>query len=408
MKTKTLQKRTTRLFVAACCALGMTLSLCVVRAAAQQQARPAGAQLPREMTTGQIETVAEFTGAMPTGVTVSQTGRIFVNFPRWEDKPEFTVVELRGGREVPFPQPDINRFDPARDAARAADRFVSVQSVVVDPQDRLWIVDTGSVNFDPVIPGGPKLVCVDLRNDRVVKTVRFAPDVVLPTTYLNDIRFDLRKGREGTAYITDSSDKGPNAIIVVDLATGTSRRRLNAHPSTTAEPDFRAFPEGMDMRSRRPGAPPQNIRVGADGIAISADGARLYYCPLASRKLYSVSCDALLDATLSDAQVAATVRDEGEKPASDGLESDAEGHIYATAYEQNGIVRRNVAGDYETLVHDPRVLWADTLAVAADGYLYFTNNQLHRQAGYNNGRDMRSKPYTLLRVRIGGTPVRLR
>lgn len=64
--------------------------------------------------------------------------------------------------------------------------------------------------------------------------------------------------------------------------------------------------------------------------------------------------------------------------------------------------------DFETIVHDPRVLWADTMPVAAGGYLYFTSNQLHRQAGYNNGRDLRRKPYSLFRVKIDGTPVRLR
>ena len=110
----------------------------------------------------------------------------------------------------------------------------------------------------------------------------------------------------------------------------------------------------------------------------------------------------------SDAQVAATVKDEGMKPASDGLESDAQGRVYATAYEHNAIARRQVDGSYETLVHDPRLLWPDTMAVAADGYLYFTANQLHRQADYNEGRDLRVKPYSLFRVQINGAPVRLR
>ena len=51
---------------------------------------------------------------------------------------------------------------------------------------------------------------------------------------------------------------------------------------------------------------------------------------------------------------------------------------------------------------------ADTLALADDGYLYFTVNQLHRQPDYYEGRDLREKPYSLFRVKIDGTPVRLR
>ena len=147
--------------------------------------------------------------------------------------------------------------------------------------------------------------------------------------------------------------------------------------------------------------------MGSDGIAISHDGSRLFYCPLVSRRLYSVSVDALIDARVPDAQVAATVLEHGEKGPSDGLESDDRGRVYATNYEQNGVLRRLADGSFETLVHDPRVLWPDTLSVARDGHLYFTANQLHRQARYNEGKDLRQKPYVLFRVRIDGGPVRL-
>lgn len=58
---------------------------------------------------------------------------------------------------------------------------------------------------------------------------------------------------------------------------------------------------------------PQPVTMGADGIAIAADGSRLYYCPLASRRLYSVAVDALCDRSLDDDVVAATVAGEGDK-----------------------------------------------------------------------------------------------
>lgn len=365
-----------------------------------QTRRNSGNQINR------IEQVFAFPNQMPTGVTVSQSGRIFVNYPRWEDKVDFTVAEIKNGREIPFPDANINRLD----LTRVADTFVSVQSVVVDPRDRLWIVDTGSINLMPIVSkSAPKLVCVDLTTNKIVKTIRFdASDAVLPTTYLNDIRFDLRKGAEGVAYITDSSASGPSAIIVVDLASGQSRRVLNGHPSVSAEPLFTATVEGKDLKEDKPDAPPMHIRLGADGIAISADGSRLYYCPLASRKLYSVATDALLNPNLSETEVAAAVRDEGLKPAADGLESDAEGRIYSTDYENRGIKVRGGGGAYTTLVEDPKVVWADTMSIASNGFLYFTSNQLNRQAGYNDGRDLRKKPYHLFRVKIEGKPILLK
>ena len=75
----------------------------------------------------------------------------------------------------------------------------------------------------------------------------FPPEVTMLDAYLNDIRFDLRRGKEGMAFITDSSEKGPNGIVVVDLATGKSWRRLNNHPSTRPSPPARG-----PRRSRRP------------------------------------------------------------------------------------------------------------------------------------------------------------
>jgi sugar lactone lactonase YvrE len=101
-------------------------------------------------------------------------------------------------------------------------------------------LDTGSPLFKATRFGGPKLVCVDLGTEEIRRKILLPRDVALPTTYLNDVRFDLRRGKEGMAYITDSAQNGPNGIIVVDLASGQSWRRLHDHPSTKAE-DLRTF-----------------------------------------------------------------------------------------------------------------------------------------------------------------------
>jgi sugar lactone lactonase YvrE len=360
-------------------------------------------EMAKDRPAGRFETVATFDGPMPTGVTVSRTGRIFVNFPKWGDKVDFTVAEVKQGRVVAYPDAAINRSDEGQ----SADHLISVQSVVIDPLDRLWIVDTGSIEFGPTSPGGPKLVGVDLTTDKVFKKITFPVDVALPTSYLNDVRFDLRRGEAGHAFLTDSSGPGPNGIIVVDLASGKSWRRLHDRASTRPEPGFLPLVEGRPLRETKPSGEVKPVSLGSDGIAIGHDGKRLYYCPLVSRKPYSVSIDALVDGHFGDEQVAATVIDHGEKGASDGLESDEKGRIYATSYEQNAILRRLTDGSFETLVHDPRILWPDTLSVASDGFLYFTANQLHRQARYNGGKDLRQKPYGVSRVTIDAGPVRL-
>jgi sugar lactone lactonase YvrE len=96
-----------------------------------------------------------------------------------------------------------------------------------------------------------------------------------------------------------------------------------------------------------------------------------------------VRTDALVDEQAGDGEVAKAVEDLGDRGfASDGLESDDKGRLYLTNYEGNAVLQRNADGRYETLVYDPRVLWPDTLSLAADGHLYFTANQLHRQAQF--------------------------
>jgi sugar lactone lactonase YvrE len=375
--------------------LPLALPAGAILAIAQTNSPPS--ELPLDRPVGKLEVVATFDGPMPAGVSVSHAGRIFVNFPRWGDPVDFTVAELKDGRPVPYPTAALN----ALDLEHAAGSLVSVQSVVVDSNDRLWILDTGRVQWRPPVPGGPKLVGADLKTGLVFTTILIPPRVALPTSYLNDVRVDVRRGLSGVAFISDSAPDGPNGIIVVELASKRSWRRLNDHPSTKAEKDFLPIVEGRPLMNRPPNGLPSYMTVGADGIALQPDGKVLFYCPLSGSGLFSVWADALVDEKQTDAQVAETVISYGNRGfASDGLAYDAADRLYLTDYEDNAILRRNPNGLYETVVHDPRVLWPDTLAIGPDGYLYFTVNQLHRQAGFHGGQDQRLKPYVLFRVRI--------
>jgi sugar lactone lactonase YvrE len=374
------------------------------KAPVSEAAEEVAPAMPVEDAVGDLETVAKFDGPIPTGVTVSKEGRVFVNFPRWGDEPAFTVAEVVDGEAVAYPNAAINEGD----TSAPKEHFISVQSVVVGPKNRLWVLDTGSPRFEATIENAAKLVAIDLETDEVVQTIVFPPDVVREASYTNDVRFDLTRGEAGMAFITDSSGAGENGIIVVDLASGESWRRLDKHSTTQAEENFIPYVEGQPLMFRSGEGEPAHMTVGADGIAIHADGERLFYRVLSGRGLFSVSIDALADRDMSDKDVAGTIKDHGDLGfASDGLEADAAGNIYLTNYEDNGVVRMNAGGSFDTIVHDPRALWPDTLAVGPDGYLYFTANQLHRQANFHGGEDMREKPYVLFRVEIGEEPVRL-
>ncbi|AQH05090.1 gluconolaconase (plasmid) [Burkholderia sp. KK1] len=368
-------------------------------AQASSSDRPSSSEAT-ERTIGSIETVATFMGPMPTGVTVTETGRIFVNFPRWGDDVPATVAELRGGKAVAYPNAELNRSD----ASDPAKHFLSVQSVVADGRGRLWILDTAALNFSKPVAGAAKLVAVDLATNRIVKTLVFPANVMREQTYVNDVRFDFRVGKAGVAYVTDSSLSGTGGLIVMDLDSGKALRRLTGDVSTSADPSFVPVVEGETLKVRDFNGKTAAFTVASDGIALSPDGETLYYCPLSSRHLYSVPTAMLRDPSISEEQLAAAVKDLGEKGASDGLESDANGAVYAGDYEHNSLRKLEPGGEWQTIVHDPRVLWPDTLSVGTDGYLYFTANQLHRQAVFHGGTDERKKPYALFRARIGAGP----
>ncbi|HEX8006396.1 MAG TPA: L-dopachrome tautomerase-related protein, partial [Trebonia sp.] len=305
----------------------------------------------------------------------------------------------------PYPDPDINRYQ----SGGLSRSLICVQSVVVDPANRLWLLDAGSIEFGSAEPGGPKLVCVDLGTDKVTQTITFPREVAGPDSYLNDVRFDLRRGEAGIAYITDSSNgRGPNGIIVADLASGRSWRKLHEHPSTKADRGYRPLIDGWPLIMRKPDGFREPLGLGADGIAISAEGSRLYYCPFYGRHLFSVATDALADEGMSDDMVATTVRDEGDKGGgSDGLESDAAGNVYLTSYEHSAVLRRRPSGMIEPLVTDPRLTFPDTLSLARDQHLYIAVNQFQRQKMYWGGEDRREPPYAIFRTPVAADPVLL-
>ncbi|MBI6797000.1 L-dopachrome tautomerase-related protein [Pseudomonas syringae] len=361
---------------------------------------PLPASAPADKPIGELEQVHAFYDAMPTGVTVTETGRIFVNFPRWGDKVPFTVGEIRDGKVVSYPDLAVNKENPKD----PGDGLISVQSVVADGKGRVWLLDTAAPGFASPRRGGAKLVAVDLATNRIVKRLVFPDNVILPGTYVNDMRFDFRKGAEGTVYVTDSSLSGPGAIIVMDIASGHAVRRLNGAQSTSVDPAFVPVVEGVAVLGDGPNGTRKPVGVASDGIALSADGKTLYFSPLSSRHLYAVATELLNDSKVSEQQLAAAVQDLGEKGASDGLEADAKGAVYAGDYEHNSIRKRLPDGTWQTVAHDPRMLWPDTLSIGPDGYLYFIVNQLHRQANFNAGHDKREKPYSLLRLKIDAAP----
>jgi sugar lactone lactonase YvrE len=319
-----------------------------------------------------LEVVALFPDTMLAGVVTTRDGRIFMSFPRWNPV-EFSAAELtKDGKLSPVPNLALHQ---TADGERL---LVSIQGLDVDASGRLWMLDAGNA----------KLHCVDLSSAAVVKTLRPSNETLGTSTYANDVRIDLRRGSEGFAFISDTAGAG---VIVMDLASGASRRRLSKAPSARSDKAFDPRVEGK----------PIAMRGHTDGIALSPDGKTLYYHSLSRRALFSVSADALSDMDATDEQVEATIRKIANKTsASDGILCDGENRVYTTDYE-DGAIRRWTPGagedqPGEAIVQDERLLWPDACAIHG-GWLYVTTNQLNREK--------KVPPYALFRVPVDATGI---
>lgn len=309
-----------------------------------------------------------------TGVAVSKAGRIFVNYPRWSDDVPISVAEIKDGIAAAYPDEKMNSWQPGM---TPEDHLVCVQSVVADSSGNLWILDPANPKFQGVIPGGPKLVQIDLKTDRIVRTYAFDAQTAPSQSYLNDVRIDNSRQ---VAYITDS---GLGAIVVLDLNTGKARRLLAGHKSTQAE-EMTLVIEGREWRLADGSVP----RVHADGIALSPKADYLYYQALTGRSLYRIATEYLRDDGIKDP--GSKVEFIARTGPADGLEFDAMGNLYLTSLEHNAIRRLAPDNTLCTVVQGKRVSWPDTLAITSDGAVYFTTSQIHLG-------DTASQPYRLFK-----------
>lgn len=323
--------------------------------------------MPSASSEARLQQVAVFDHQV-TGVTVSNDGRIFVNFPRWTEDAPVSVAEVaKDGSIRPYPDENWNAWRNARrDQMSAKDHFVCVQSVVADGRGNLWVLDPAAPAQGALIPGGPKLVKIDLASNQVRQIIAFDEQVAPQGSYLNDVRFSA-DGR--IAYITDSGAKG--ALIVADLQSGKARRILDGHPSTQPEKSVTIKTDGKELR--RPDG--RGVEFAADGIALAPDGRHLYWQAIKGRTLYRIPTNALANAKLSAAALGEQVERVGENGPADGLLFDSKGRMYISAVEEDAVKVRD--GDQvRIVVQDKQLRWPDTFARGPDGAIYVTSSRI--------------------------------
>lgn len=328
-----------------------------------------------------------------TGVAVSKTGRLFVNYPYWTDTYRYAVAEIgKDGTVKPYPSADYNTWREGQPVT--TNRWICVQSVHVDAKDRLWVVDAASPKQSGVIGNAHRLVCFNLSTNQIEKTFPMQ-GIVGYDSYLNDIRVDT--DRE-VAYVTESKKGG---IIVVDIKSGKSRLLLSGDKSVKADPTYTFVIDGRELRDNL-----GPVRFQSDGLALTPDGNYLYYKPLSDNKLYRIKTEYLRDQALPAAQLSARVEDLGRVASTDGMIIDQQGNLYMgddqtyTLYRLPSATAAAFKPNKQVLLTDNnRLMWPDSYAIY-NGYLYVTTSHIQHMAKHNGGKSTRKLPYEVLRLKI--------
>ena len=315
-----------------------------------------------------MELVATFTEPhQVTGVAASRDGRVFVNFPRWEEDVAISVAEVGpGGRLTPYPDAAWNSFRGAAPEA-AGQRFVCVQSVTCDAQGNLWVLDPAAPALGLEVPAGPKLVRIDLATNTVSRIYAFDESVAPQGSYLNDIRFTPDGER---AVITNSGL--PGCLIVLDVATGKARRVLDGHPSTQFQQGLVVTVEGKQLR-RLDG---QTAQFSADGLAVDNQGEYAYWQATTGTTMFRAPLKALFDPHMTEQQLGAATEIYAHSFIADGYLMSRAGVLYVTSCEDNTVKRMLPDRSFTVVASDPRLLWPDSMAEGGDGTVYVTGSHI--------------------------------
>jgi hypothetical protein len=322
------------------------------------------------------------------GVTVSDDGRIFVNYPRLEGDAGMRIAEIVNGKAVPYPDSAWNAWQPGMGSEG---RFVRTNSLRIGPDGYLWIVDTGTPSMGAAaIPGAAKLVAFDPHSNKVVRTIPLDP-VMVAGSFIDDLRI-----YKGTIFLTDAGSPG---LVVMNYHDGEGRRVLEQAPSTTDQIAIKAEGEVMTTGGNQP------VHIHADQLEVTPDGKWLYFQP-ASGPLYRLPTHDLLDASLSAEALGARVQHVYATPSTGGTCIDAAGNLYVSDVNASAIFRLTPAGKREEIVQDPRLAWGDALWIDAQGYLWVPVGQLNRLGAFHNGVSKVKSPLMIYKIKIHAKPFR--
>ena len=322
--------------------------------------------------TNKITQVAAFKGQQVTGVTVSEQGKIFANFPRWRKGVKNAVVQISNNTATPYPNKKWNSWEidsPINDSI-----FVAIQSVVAS-KNNLYVLDTRNPLFKGV-QSNPRIFVFNLISNKLDRIYILSNNSFHKDSYINDLRIDEKNKK---AYFTDSGHAG---LLILDLKSGVFKRVLDNHTSTLAETNHLTFKEGR-----------WNNTVNSDGIALDTKKNILYYHSLTGYNLYAIPTSVLINGT--EEEIEKGVKFIKKTPAPDGMIIDKLGNLYLADLENNKIIKLETStNNIKVFAEGPKVRWADTFSIYKNN-LYYTNSRINEVNGSINNLE-----FTINKIKI--------
>lgn len=322
-----------------------------------------------------LETIHTFSqNTPPANIAISPTGRIFLSVHAFYGEPKYRVLEvLEDGSTKPYPSITWSSA-PKEKGPGLAD----VLGIVADQEGILWMLDGQTEKRNGRIVGW------DIKREKHFKTIILQAPTTTKNSFLNDLAIDRKHNK---IYVADSS----GALIIVDIESGKSRRILDNSPFTT--------PENINMviDDKLVTLGGQAAKIGVNPITIDAKNEWLYFAPMSATSMYRINTKDLLNTKLSEKSLHSKVERYGDKTISDGSVVDSAGNVYITSITDDSIGVTNAMGKYQTLFQHDDISWADGFAIGADGYIYFTVNELHRSPVLNEGKRADKGEFKIMR-----------
>lgn len=328
-----------------------------------------------------IEILAELRYQRPGNPAVGPDGTVYFSMHPF-DEPKHKVMKLNeDGSFEPFPTEWISK------------NFAAVIGIQADSKGRVWILDMGSEDISP------KLLAWDTNTNSLHRMIYLPKEELVPNSFVQDFAVDEKHGK---IYIADMSrggmiDASEPAIIVVDLETGYTRRRLQSFPAFQPKRGEVMITEGTPTTFTDEEGTHHPLEIGLNPIAIDAQNEWVYFSTIHPGYLFRFPAEKLGNMRLRDKPLIDSLEVFADKPTSDGIAADGKGRVFITNLEDNAISIADENGTH-IWVQDERFVWPDGVYVAPDGSVVATINQLNRAAPFNKGVDGAEPPYYIVRI----------